>query len=144
MGKDGKESSPDSIYHNKLDSKRNSDTNCPSSCAQFRSLFFYTGSYPSLLPLCIFTSRTIFDNISFLQPYFKDGWNGFDFITVAGSIIDATGIVEVGFLRLFRAARLIKLLRRSVSIRILLYTFVQSIKVSTFRILLNSRSCQRH
>ena len=64
-----------------------------------------------------------------LQPYFKDGWNGFDFITVAGSIIDATGIVEVGFLRLFRAARLIKLLRRSVSIRILLYTFVQSIKV---------------
>ena len=46
MGKDGKESLPDSIYHNKLDSKRNSDTNCPSSCAQkqfgtqFRSLFF--------------------------------------------------------------------------------------------------------
>ena len=69
--------------------------------------------------------------ISFtLQPYFKDAWNTFDFITVAGSIIDATGIVEVGFLRLFRAARLIKLLRRSVSIRILLYTFVQSIKVS--------------
>ena len=78
--------------------------------------------------------------LSFLQPYFKDGWNGFDFITVAGSIIDATGIVEVGFLRLFRAARLIKLLRRSVSIRILLYTFVQSIKVRTFRILLNSTS----
>ena len=65
-----------------------------------------------------------------LQPYFKDAWNTFDFITVAGSIIDATGIVEVGFLRLFRAARLIKLLRRSVSIRILLYTFVQSIKVT--------------
>ena len=64
------------------------------------------------------------------QPYFKDAWNSFDFITVAGSIIDATGIVEVGFLRLFRAARLIKLLRRSVSIRILLYTFVQSIKVN--------------
>ena len=70
---------------------------------------------------------------SSLQPYFKDAWNTFDFITVAGSIIDATGIVEVGFLRLFRAARLIKLLRRSVSIRILLYTFVQSIKVRTVR-----------
>ena len=68
--------------------------------------------------------------LSFVQPYFKDAWNTFDFITVAGSIIDATGMVEVGFLRLFRAARLIKLLRRSVSIRILLYTFVQSIKVS--------------
>ena len=69
-----------------------------------------------------------------LQPYFKDAWNTFDFITVAGSIIDATGIVEVGFLRLFRAARLIKLLRRSVSIRILLYTFVQSIKVTNSKI----------
>ncbi len=65
----------------------------------------------------------------YFQPYFKDSWNTFDFITVVGSIIDATRIVNVGFLRLFRAARLIKLLRRSVSIRILLYTFVQSIKV---------------
>ena len=63
------------------------------------------------------------------QPYFKDSWNTFDFITVVGSIIDATKVVNVGFLRLFRAARLIKLLRRSVSIRILLFTFVQSIKV---------------
>ena len=44
--------------------------------------------------------------------------------------MDATQIVNVGFLRLFRAARLIKLLRRSVSIRTLLFTFVQSIKVS--------------
>jgi hypothetical protein len=65
------------------------------------------------------------------QPYFKDSWNTFDFITVVGSIIDATKLVNVGFLRLFRAARLIKLLRRSVSIRILLFTFVQSIKVSS-------------
>ena len=63
------------------------------------------------------------------QPYFKDHGNTFDFITVVGSIIDATHIVNIGFLRLFRAARLIKLLRRSVSIRILLYTFLQSIKV---------------
>ena len=64
------------------------------------------------------------------QAYFKDSWNTFDFITVVGSIIDATGVLgNIGFLRLFRAARLIKLLRRSVSIRILLFTFVQSIKV---------------
>ena len=66
-----------------------------------------------------------------LQPYFKDSWNTFDFITVVGSIIDATKLVNVGFLRLFRAARLIKLLRRSVSIRILLFTFIQSIKVKS-------------
>ena len=63
------------------------------------------------------------------QNYFKDSWNTFDFITVVGSIIDATKIVQIGFLKLFRAARLIKLLRRSVSVRILLYTFVQSFKV---------------
>ena len=66
----------------------------------------------------------------FLQNYFKDSWNTFDFITVVGSIIDATRMVSVGFLKLFRAARLIKLLRRSVSVRILLYTFVQSFKVT--------------
>ena len=43
-------------------------------------------------------------------------------------------VVNVGFLRLFRAARLIKLLRRSVSIRILLFTFVQSIKVHMIKV----------
>ncbi len=64
-----------------------------------------------------------------LQAYFKDSWNTFDFITVVGSIIDAVFGASSGVLRLFRAARLIKLLRRSVSIRILLFTFVQSIKV---------------
>lgn len=38
--------------------------------------------------------------------------------------------INVGFLRLFRAARLIKLLRQGYTIRILLWTFVQSFKVS--------------
>ena len=37
--------------------------------------------------------------------------------------------MNMGFLRLFRATRLIKLLRQSVTIRILLWTFIQSIKV---------------
>ena len=64
------------------------------------------------------------------QNYFRESWNIFDFITVVGSIIDVTQLVKIGFLKLFRAARLIKLLRRSVSVRILLYTFVQSFKVS--------------
>ena len=63
------------------------------------------------------------------QNYFRESWNIFDFITVVGSIIDVTQLVKIGFLKLFRAARLIKLLRRSVSVRILLYTFVQSFKV---------------
>ena len=36
--------------------------------------------------------------------------------------------INLSFLRLFRAARLIKLLRQGETIRILLWTFVQSIK----------------
>ena len=38
--------------------------------------------------------------------------------------------ISLSFLRLFRAARLIKLLRKGYTIRILLWTFVQSFKVS--------------
>lgn len=41
--------------------------------------------------------------------------------------------INVGFLRLFRAARLIKLLRQGYTIRILLWTFVQSFKVRLFK-----------
>jgi voltage-dependent calcium channel P/Q type alpha-1A len=68
--------------------------------------------------------------------YFRDGWNRFDFITVVGSITDALvtefggHFVSLGFLRLFRAARLIRLLQQGYTIRILLWTFVQSFKVS--------------
>ena len=40
-------------------------------------------------------------------------------------------LLNLSFLRLFRAARLIKLLRQGYTIRILLWTFVQSFKVLT-------------
>ncbi|XP_043510040.1 voltage-dependent P/Q-type calcium channel subunit alpha-1A-like [Frieseomelitta varia] len=90
--------------------------------------------------------------------FFKDAWNLFDFITVIGSIVDALVIefgerfssmpsggqlgekkenfINVGFLRLFRAARLIKLLRQGYTIRILLWTFVQSFKALPYVCLL--------
>ncbi|XP_070165295.1 voltage-dependent calcium channel type A subunit alpha-1 isoform X14 [Polyergus mexicanus] len=98
--------------------------------------------------------------------FFKDAWNTFDFITVIGSIVDALVIefgelltsvssggqlnekkcnficplqenfINVGFLRLFRAARLIKLLRQGYTIRILLWTFVQSFKALPYVCLL--------
>ncbi|XP_046610491.1 voltage-dependent calcium channel type A subunit alpha-1 isoform X1 [Neodiprion virginianus] len=90
--------------------------------------------------------------------FFKDPWNTFDFITVIGSIVDALVIefgnpvvfiikyffpkstlenfINVGFLRLFRAARLIKLLRQGYTIRILLWTFVQSFKALPYVCLL--------
>ncbi|XP_009463020.1 PREDICTED: voltage-dependent P/Q-type calcium channel subunit alpha-1A-like, partial [Nipponia nippon] len=66
--------------------------------------------------------------------YFRDAWNIFDFVTVLGSITDilvtefGNNFINLSFLRLFRAARLIKLLRQGYTIRILLWTFVQSFK----------------
>ncbi|XP_047674781.1 calcium channel, voltage-dependent, N type, alpha 1B subunit, a isoform X11 [Tachysurus fulvidraco] len=74
--------------------------------------------------------------------YLKDAWNVFDFVTVLGSITDilATEIndrlINLSFLRLFRAARLIKLLRQGYTIRILLWTFVQSFKALPYVCLL--------
>ena len=50
------------------------------------------------------------------QNYFKDSWNTFDFVTVVGSIVDVTKLLQIGFLKLFRAARLIKLLRKFATI----------------------------
>ena len=60
--------------------------------------------------------------------YFSDRWNIFDFLIVVGSIIDA-GLdgqgVKIVFLRLFRAVRLVKLLKNS-EIKQLLWTFLKS------------------
>ncbi|XP_011812776.1 PREDICTED: voltage-dependent N-type calcium channel subunit alpha-1B [Colobus angolensis palliatus] len=74
--------------------------------------------------------------------YFRDAWNVFDFVTVLGSITDilvteiANNFINLSFLRLFRAARLIKLLRQGYTIRILLWTFVQSFKALPYVCLL--------
>ncbi|XP_074596871.1 calcium voltage-gated channel subunit cacophony isoform X2 [Brevipalpus obovatus] len=76
--------------------------------------------------------------------FFKDYWNIFDFVCVVGSVIDAmvmettttSAQLNVGFLRLFRAARLIKLLRQGYTIRILLWTFIQSFKALPYVCLL--------
>eukprot|EP00063_Salmo_salar_P041150 XP_014015985.1 PREDICTED: voltage-dependent N-type calcium channel subunit alpha-1B-like isoform X16 [Salmo salar] len=76
--------------------------------------------------------------------YLKDAWNVFDFVTVLGSITDIVvteinttdRLLNLSFLRLFRAARLIKLLRQGYTIRILLWTFVQSFKALPYVCLL--------
>ncbi|KAM7409915.1 hypothetical protein PAMA_001414 [Pampus argenteus] len=74
--------------------------------------------------------------------YFRDTWNIFDFITVLGSITEIVVDLQFGdlfnmsFLKLFRAARLIKLLRQGYTIRILLWTFVQSFKALPYVCLL--------
>uniref|UniRef100_A0A8C6KJU4 Voltage-dependent P/Q-type calcium channel subunit alpha-1A n=1 Tax=Nothobranchius furzeri TaxID=105023 RepID=A0A8C6KJU4_NOTFU len=76
--------------------------------------------------------------------YFRDAWNVFDFVSVIGSITDilvtefwvSNNFINLSFLRLFRAARLIKLLRQGETIRILLWTFVQSFKALPYVCLL--------
>uniref|UniRef100_A0A671YKP7 Calcium voltage-gated channel subunit alpha1 E n=1 Tax=Sparus aurata TaxID=8175 RepID=A0A671YKP7_SPAAU len=81
--------------------------------------------------------------------YFRDTWNIFDFITVLGSITEIRASIpltdqlllfvdtfNMSFLKLFRAARLIKLLRQGYTIRILLWTFVQSFKALPYVCLL--------
>ncbi|XP_078326084.1 voltage-dependent calcium channel type A subunit alpha-1-like isoform X14 [Crassostrea virginica] len=82
--------------------------------------------------------------IGFGKNYFHDPWNVFDFITVVGSIIDVLvnefgntySSFNVGVFRLFRAARLIKLLRQGYTIRLLLWTFLQSFKALPYVCLL--------
>nr|XP_044634162.1 voltage-dependent N-type calcium channel subunit alpha-1B isoform X9 [Equus asinus] len=79
-----------------------------------------------------------------MKNYFRDAWNVFDFVTVLGSITDilvteiaeTNNFINLSFLRLFRAARLIKLLRQGYTIRILLWTFVQSFKALPYVCLL--------
>uniref|UniRef100_A0A914QNZ3 Ion transport domain-containing protein n=1 Tax=Panagrolaimus davidi TaxID=227884 RepID=A0A914QNZ3_9BILA len=91
----------------------------------------------------VFTVESILKICAFgVRNYFRDGWNRFDFITVVGSITDALvtefggHFVSLGFLRLFRAARLIRLLQQGYTIRILLWTFVQSFKALPYVCLL--------
>ncbi|KAK6033021.1 putative ATP synthase F0, A subunit, partial [Ostertagia ostertagi] len=91
----------------------------------------------------VFTVESILKILAFgVRNYFRDGWNRFDFVTVVGSITDALvtefggHFVSLGFLRLFRAARLIRLLQQGYTIRILLWTFVQSFKALPYVCLL--------
>ncbi|ESN92149.1 hypothetical protein HELRODRAFT_119050, partial [Helobdella robusta] len=98
----------------------------------------------------LFFVEAILKIIAFLpRNYFREMWNIFDFVTVLGSSADVlftefgkgihdstSGSFNIGFLRLFRAARLIKLLRQGYTIRILLWTFIQSFKALPYVILL--------
>ncbi|XP_067270281.1 voltage-dependent R-type calcium channel subunit alpha-1E isoform X6 [Pseudorasbora parva] len=92
----------------------------------------------------IFSVECVLKILAFgIMNYFRDTWNIFDFITVLGSIaeivvdkLQSEKPFNMGFLKLFRAARLIKLLRQGYTIRILLWTFVQSFKALPYVCLL--------
>ncbi|KAM6975192.1 voltage-dependent N-type calcium channel subunit alpha-1B isoform 2-T2 [Tautogolabrus adspersus] len=99
--------------------------------------------YLNILFTALFTLECILKIIAFGPlNYLKAAWNVFDFVTVLGSITDIVvtevkdKMINLSFLRLFRAARLIKLLRQGYTIRILLWTFVQSFKALPYVCLL--------
>lgn len=61
--------------------------------------------------------------------FFLNGHNVTNYkLPLAHQLVNTSGF-NMSFLKLFRAARLIKLLRQGYTIRILLWTFVQSFKV---------------
>ncbi|XP_035464086.2 voltage-dependent N-type calcium channel subunit alpha-1B isoform X2 [Scophthalmus maximus] len=100
--------------------------------------------YLNILFTALFTLECVLKVIAFGPlNYLKAAWNVFDFVTVLGSITDilvteikTDKMINLSFLRLFRAARLIKLLRQGYTIRILLWTFVQSFKALPYVCLL--------
>ncbi|XP_026067321.1 calcium channel, voltage-dependent, N type, alpha 1B subunit, a isoform X13 [Carassius auratus] len=99
--------------------------------------------YLNIVFTALFSMECILKIIAFGPlNYLKDAWNVFDFVTVLGSITDILvseikdRLLNLSFLRLFRAARLVKLLRQGYTIRILLWTFVQSFKALPYVCLL--------
>ncbi|XP_058631751.1 calcium channel, voltage-dependent, N type, alpha 1B subunit, a isoform X7 [Onychostoma macrolepis] len=99
--------------------------------------------YLNIVFTALFSMECILKIIAFGPlNYLKDAWNVFDFVTVLGSITDIVvteindRLLNLSFLRLFRAARLVKLLRQGYTIRILLWTFVQSFKALPYVCLL--------
>uniref|UniRef100_A0A3B4XKR9 Voltage-dependent N-type calcium channel subunit alpha n=1 Tax=Seriola lalandi dorsalis TaxID=1841481 RepID=A0A3B4XKR9_SERLL len=97
--------------------------------------------YLNIVFTALFTLECVLKIIAFGPlNYLKAAWNVFDFVTVLGSITDILvteiKMINLSFLRLFRAARLIKLLRQGYTIRILLWTFVQSFKALPYVCLL--------
>nr|XP_006819159.1 PREDICTED: voltage-dependent P/Q-type calcium channel subunit alpha-1A-like [Saccoglossus kowalevskii] len=111
----------------------------------YQQPIFYTNvlKYMNIGFTIAFTIECILKQLAFgPRNYFREGWNVFDFITVVGSITDVlvsefgNNFLNLSFLRLFRAARLIKLLRQGYTIRILLWTFIQSFKALPYVCLL--------
>uniref|UniRef100_A0A665WSY3 Calcium channel, voltage-dependent, R type, alpha 1E subunit b n=1 Tax=Echeneis naucrates TaxID=173247 RepID=A0A665WSY3_ECHNA len=94
----------------------------------------------------LFSMECVLKIMAFGLNYFRDTWNIFDFITVLGSITEIISCCDefrhlcftcsLSLLSLFRTARLIKLLRQGYTIRILLWTFVQSFKALPYVCLL--------
>lgn len=83
----------------------------------------------------IFTIEAIVKIYALRCSYFKDGWNIYDFFIVASTygflILEVTGLLTgVGstttILRALRVGRIVRLVRKATSIRIIIYTLVDT------------------
>ncbi|KAK3737051.1 hypothetical protein QZH41_016673, partial [Actinostola sp. cb2023] len=101
-------------------------------------------SYLNIAFTALFTVEAVLKLVALRLNYFRDYWNLFDFVVVIGGIIDILVTylakenipIDPSMFRLFRAARLIKLLRQGYTIRILLWTFFRSFKALPYVTLL--------
>ena len=129
------------------------EENIPGSCVLCHSMKCVAGWSLVLLSLlrCLFQNinQISFEinikkalvccsNLSFYDPYIYPQLCGYVRLT-SSSLFSQVGEnntlgigIDPSMFRLFRAARLIKLLRRGYTIRILLWTFLQSFKVKHF------------
>jgi voltage-dependent calcium channel L type alpha-1D len=83
----------------------------------------------------VFTLEAIIKLVAIKSAYFRDGWNVFDFIIVLGTyigiIITETTRFTVGsqatLIRTFRIGRVLRLVKRAKSLRMIFNTFVITI-----------------
>ncbi|XP_065654096.1 voltage-dependent L-type calcium channel subunit alpha-1D isoform X2 [Hydra vulgaris] len=94
---------------------------------------------------CLFTAEAVLKLMAYKLNYFRMPWNVFDFVIVCITLIgasitifrlDSKLSIDPSLFRLFRAFRLLKLLRQGYNIRILIWTFLQSLKAMPYIMLL--------
>ncbi|XP_047124388.1 voltage-dependent R-type calcium channel subunit alpha-1E isoform X2 [Hydra vulgaris] len=91
--------------------------------------------YLNILFSFIFCLESIMKIIAYRLHYFKDFWNLFDLAVIFGSLMDflltyvvKNTVLDPSMFRLFRPARIIKILHKSTNMRIMLLTFFRSVR----------------
>lgn len=83
--------------------------------------------------MVIFTVEAVLKVISFGKLYFSDPWNNFDFVvvilTLVGVVLELADVINnigsaTSIIRTFRIARVLKLIKRAKSLRMMFATFL--------------------
>nr|XP_047135702.1 voltage-dependent R-type calcium channel subunit alpha-1E isoform X2 [Hydra vulgaris] len=100
------------------------------SSQQYKTLMFSLNVGFSIM----FSIEVALKVFAYRWNYFKNLWNLFDLFVILGGFLDIiltlkkTKLLDPSMFRLFRALRAIKLLRKGTNIRIMLWTFLRSIR----------------